>query len=278
MQDQLYGGLLGTPRFRTEDAIHDKLTERGGEFRSKLDVRDAGMEQLSRVSIDGTLNMEYPLAMSGQLFNLRLERMNWLVNLDYKQIFNDTPDKVTGYVHIDGVKTEIAKNVQDIKSLVYYHNLGTVIGVDGSLDYIIEIRWSKTVDFSGNYPEIEQWLKAIGLESTTYTKNTKTQINSQDILIGQDAVLDLVMERNDVNFQIFGDKSNQLVLAQFIATKPIHEIIAYNATDESTYFRTVLLGSNFRFKIYHHWLNKPLNKLTLDQSIIDIEVRGKILK
>ena len=292
-----------------KDKIFGKLPDSNpnsevAEFRSKIDVRNAGEEQLVKVGFDGTIYMEYPMAIQGQLFDIRLERLNILLNLDYKQLFNDVPlvdsqgriEKAKGYFkHADtsvvpsnsqwSEDVSIANNVQDLRSLVHTHQLRVVVGYEESIDYRTYVKWTKWVTFEGNTPDIIQWLKAIGLmkddfykENKYYKKGDVISIPSQDILIGPDAVIDIVMEANDADFNMYGDSASNLVLAQVIADRPIHSIIAYNANDASTYFRSMLLGDSFTFKFYHHWLNRSMNKLTLDKSIISIEIRGKIVK
>lgn len=298
IQDKIYGGAYGSDAYKSNTV--ESLAAKDTEFRSKIDVRNAVAEQFVRVGADGTIFLEYPLSVKGQLFDVRLERLNMLLNFDYKQMFNtsfDKENKAIGHfkkadsnegeyldgdiLDSDGAKTKyfkIGDNVQDIRSLVHTHKLGVVTGYEESIDYLTQIKWTKKVSFEKNTPEIKQWLLAIGLTNEIYENGTTTNIPSQDILIGPDAVLDIVMEANDADFNVYGDAADQLVLAQVIADRPIHSIIAYNANDDSSYFRTILLGKSFTFKLYHHWLNKPINKLTLDRSIISIEIRGRTIK
>ena len=295
IQDKIYGGAYGSDAYKSNTV--ESLASKDAEFRSKIDVRNAVSEQFVRVGADGTIFLEYPLSVRGQLFDVRLERLNMLLNFDYKQLFNTSFEEVEGHFkkadsnvaeYEDGdildddgdptKKFKIGSNVQDIRSLVHTHKLGVVTGYEESIDYLTQIKWTKKVSFEGNNPEIKQWLYAIGLRGDIYMKGTTTNIPSQDILIGPDAVIDIVMEANDSDFNVYGDAADQLVLAQVIADRPIHSIIAYNANDDSSYFRTILLGKSFTFKLYHHWLNMPINKLTLDRSIISIEIRGRTLK
>ena len=305
IQDRIYGGAYGSDAYKSNTV--ESLAAKDTEFRSKIDVRNAVAEQFDRVSEDGTIFLEYPLSVKGQLFDVRLERLNMLLNFDYKQLFNTSFDKEnkavgkfkkaesneTDYLDgdildDDGDKTKyfkIGDNVQDIRSLVHTHKLGVVTGFKESIDYLTQITWTRKVSFEGNTPDIKQWLAAIGLtkdkfylENGYYSKGTTTNILSQDILIGPDTVIDIIMEANDADFNVYGDAADQLVLAQVIADRPIHSIIAYNANDDSSYFRTILLGKSFTFKLYHHWLNMPINKLTLDRSIISIEIRGRTVK
>lgn len=297
----IYGANLGSQEYQTESLLHHHMGKGSKDFRCKLNINKAVIEQNDRLDIEGTFYVRHPLVLKGTIVSLRLERLNWLLDFDYKQMFNNEDYPINGkWTTWTGTKTNptleddtnniILGNVNDLYSLCSTHDLATVVGFESSLDYRTKITWKKNVTFYYNEPEIQQWIIAIGLDCFTYNDQGDitgpkyyatddiTYVPINKMLIRPDAVIDLIMERNDIDFVITGDNSAKQVLGQFIARKPIGEIIAYNADDDSEYFRSVLLGKEYALKLYHHWLGKQINKLTLNNSIIDIELRGRLHK
>ena len=261
-----------------------------GEFRSKLDIRKAVDDEIERCDLKGVLKVKYPLAAQGHVMDVRLERFTWHLDLDFKQIFNETGEALTAYVQIDSQSnpTPINMQAQDLPSLLAAHDLGTMSELN---DYTVEIKWKKKVNFNvpENKPPIKRWIKAIGLDPTKTYKITNTnptgdeelvnptKINFQELLINPSNLYNVVMQRNDVELPIYGDRGNQAIFGQFIAHYPIQDIVIYNADNDSSYTKVILLGTDFKFQIIHQLLEIPLNKLTLNNSFIFLELKGHLV-
>ena len=197
--------------------------------------------------------MLYP--PTGRVYGLpiKLNRIYILTKLDLKQLFKKAYEKEpdNGYITIAGIKTKINAVVQDLKSLITSHNLGTY---DVYEDYTFRVKWSKTVIFnsSDNTNALKQWFKAIGLAvDTTYATQTMTTIPIDQILVQSPFVISLVTSNNNSIFPVYGKSSAQLTLGQFIVYTPIGFEIEFYGDKTVSEFEIEQKEPHFHLQLYH---------------------------
>ena len=272
--------------YKYSELLKEKLQSNlGEEFRLKFSIFDfskvsEATKYIPQVTTNGTIVIPYPTSIQGQVFNMRVEKWTWYLFLDMKQLYNTTGVRENGTINIDGTDTTIADNVQDLPSLLRAHDLGGLIRAE---DYTLVIKWRKTVHFGNNPAHIRQWFRKIGFPSDSaleaaYNAGSDTVIHAHDVCIEPETIYNCIMESNNMRFPSYGDYGNQIILCQVYSEKPSGYKIAYNATDDATSHQIYKQGDAIRLNIYHSRLNIPLNKLTLNNSSMYIEIRGRIVK
>ena len=244
-------------------------------------VANVSEERNESVTEKGLPNMVYP-SSAGSLFNLsiKLNRVYMITKMDLKQLFKKPYETEAdgGYVEIADVKTAIKGSVQDLKSLITAHDLGTYDVYD---DYTFRIKWSKKVELKSadNTTAINLWIKAIGLTlDTIYTAQSTTTLSLEDIVIQTPFIMSVVTNNNNSIFPVYGESSSILTIGQFIVYTPVGFEIDFYADKTVAEFEIERKNSHFQLELHHKATGIRLNKLTLGKSRIEIDLKGTLVE
>ena len=189
----------------------DMLMSNSGPFVMTKKVIDASIENIDSLDDKGSIKLLYPPAITGLSMIVKLNRIYIKCNMDLKQLYKRPYETIASdaYLTIGGIKTKLNSRVQDLKSMLSAHSLGTWDVYD---DFTFRIKWKKTVKFvsTDNDASIRLWFRALGLEvDTTYTTGTTTTIPVNDIIVQVPFYIALSTAGNNSILSVYGESSAQ---------------------------------------------------------------------